>query len=146
MGHPAFIGSVSRSQNLGMSSHLALGKLPRLCGADVSCHAISLVPLTAEAPVKITVALQAPFHGLKRAWSQVGRAVHPGIVKNVIDELGKDIMLGAGGAVNGHPMGPKAGVMAIRQAIDVVMEGRSLKNAAKEHKELCAAIDLWGAA
>jgi 2,3-diketo-5-methylthiopentyl-1-phosphate enolase len=144
MGHPAFIGSVSRSHILGISSHLSLGKLPRLCGADVSCHAISLVPLTKEKPVKITVALQAPFHGLKRAWSQVGGAVHPGMVKEVIDELGKDIILGAGGGVHGHPMGSKAGVLAIGQAIDAVMEERSLREAAKEHKELGAAIDLWG--
>jgi 2,3-diketo-5-methylthiopentyl-1-phosphate enolase len=144
MAHPAFIGSVSRSHNLGISSHLSLGKLPRLCGADVSCHAISLVPLVKETPVKITAALQAPFHGLKRAWSQVGGAVHPGIVKEVINELGKDTVLGAGGGVHAHPMGPKAGVMAIRQAIDAVITGRGVMEAAKEYKELKAAIDLWG--
>jgi 2,3-diketo-5-methylthiopentyl-1-phosphate enolase len=144
MAHPALIGSVSRSHNIGISSHLSLGKLPRLCGADVSCHAISLVPLTKEKPVKITAALQAPFHGLKRAWSQVGGAVHPGMVKEVIDELGKDIILGAGGGVQGHPMGPKAGVLAMRQAIDAVITGRGVQESAEEHKELKAAVNLWG--
>ena len=54
-------------------------------------------------------------------------------------------MLGAGGSVHGHPMGPKAGVLAIGQAIDAVMAGCGLREAAKEHKELGAAIDLWGA-
>ena len=41
-------------------------------------------------------------------------------------------------------MGTKAGVLAMGQAIDAVMEDRSLEEAAKEHKELGAAIDLWG--
>ena len=43
-----------------------------------------------------------------------------------------------------YTWGPKAGVLAIGQAIDVVMEGRSVLEAAKEYKELEAAIDLWG--
>jgi 2,3-diketo-5-methylthiopentyl-1-phosphate enolase len=53
-------------------------------------------------------------------------------------------MVGAGGAVHGHPMGPAAGARALRQAIDAVMAGVPLRMAAENQPELKTAIDLWG--
>ena len=56
------------------------------------------------------------------------------------------VMIAAGGAIHGHPMGPAAGARAFRQGIDEVMNGVALKDAAgkPENKELKAAIDAWG--
>jgi len=44
----------------------------------------------------------------------------------------------------GHPMGYTAGAKAWQQAIEVVMSGRSLKDAAPQYPELNAAIEKWG--
>ncbi|GAH73097.1 unnamed protein product, partial [marine sediment metagenome] len=43
-----------------------------------------------------------------------------------------------------HPDGPTSGAKAFRQAIDAVMQGISVKEYAKEHKELGVALGVWG--
>ena len=60
------------------------------------------------------------------------------------DELGFDYIIGAGGAVCGHPMGITAGAKAFRQAIDVVMKDVPFTDAVTEHEELKAASKWWG--
>ena len=74
----------------------------------------------------------------------IGGGVHPGMVEKYIKELGSDIILAAGGAVQGHPMGAAAGANAMMQAIKAVMAGIPLEEAAKENEELAAALKLWG--
>ena len=63
------------------------------------------------------------------------------MVEKYIGEVGKDIVLAAGGAVQGHPGGAAAGAM--RQAIDIVMSGADFEEAAKEKEELCIALKMW---
>ena len=45
---------------------------------------------------------------------------------------------------HGHPMGAISGAKAMRQAVDAVMAGIPLGEAAGDHPELKAAIDSWG--
>jgi 2,3-diketo-5-methylthiopentyl-1-phosphate enolase len=144
--HPDFLGAYSKSPYLGMSSHLSLGKLPRLCGADISADPApyGMELDTPQKYFKTLVALQAPFYDLKPTFAQIGGGVHPGTAKVIIDDLGNDILLTAGGAVHAHPLGPQAGVKALRQAVDAVLAGRDLREASRELKELGAAIDAWG--
>ena len=66
------------------------------------------------------------------------------MVDRFINDLGTDIMLAPGGAIQGHPMGAVAGVHAMLQAIEASMNKKPMEEAAKEYKELKAAIDLWG--
>ena len=49
-----------------------------------------------------------------------------------------------GGGIHGHPMGPAAGVRAIRQAWDAAAEGLSLADKARDHPELAASLTKWG--
>ncbi len=146
MSHPDFAGTLSWSANTGMSAHLTLGKLLRLCGADLSVYPTDYgkLPILAEHCAKTVVALQAPFYGKKAAWPMPSGGLTQGMVKAVMDDLGNDIIMGAGAAIHSHPMGPRAGAMAFRQAEEAVLARRSLQDAAKEHKELAAALDLWG--
>ena len=41
-------------------------------------------------------------------------------------------------------MGTTAGAKSFRQAIDAVMNGQKLKDAAKEYEELRSAVEAWG--
>lgn len=66
------------------------------------------------------------------------------MVPAIIRDLGKDCILGAGGAIHGHPMGPVAGGKAMRQAIDATLQGITLQEAAEQHPELKSAIEAWG--
>jgi len=142
--HPDFLGGYSRSPLWGMSSHLSLGKLPRLCGADVSCFAISYVPTSREKLKKAVIALQSPFYGLKRSWPLMGGGMHPGMVKKVMEQFGNDIILCAGGGIHAHPMGTRAGAMAMWQAIDGVLQGHTIEQTAQQFKELGKAVEAWG--
>ena len=70
--------------------------------------------------------------------------LHPGNIQPVIEALGKDIVLQIGGGVVGHPDGPKAGALAVRQALDAISKGIPLDEYAKDHKELARALEKWG--
>ena len=74
----------------------------------------------------------------------IGGGVHPGTVETYMGELGPDIILGAGGAIQGHPDGAAAGADAMRQAIDAVMAGQRVGDAAQEHPELRRALEKFG--
>jgi hypothetical protein len=73
-----------------------------------------------------------------------GGDMYPGVVEALIQENGIDFIVPAGGGMLGHPMGYKAGAMAWRQAIDAVLAGMSLQEAAQKYPEFRAAAELWG--
>ncbi len=89
-------------------------------------------------------ALSAPLKHIKPAFAMPGGGTTQGHVQTLTEKFGKDVIIAAGGAIHGHPMGPAAGAKAFRQAIDVVMSGQSLESAKGRFKELDAAIDAWG--
>ena len=55
-----------------------------------------------------------------------------------------DLMYLSGGGIHGHPGGPAAGVLAIRQAWEAAAEDVSLEDKARTHKELAASLHRWG--
>ncbi|MDP0929347.1 ribulose-bisphosphate carboxylase large subunit family protein [Paracoccus onubensis] len=55
-----------------------------------------------------------------------------------------DLMYLGGGGIHGHPMGPAAGVRAIRQAWVAAEQGMSLEAAAKTRPELAASLAKFG--
>ncbi len=69
--------------------------------------------------------------------------LHPGHVPYLIEHLGKDIVIQMGGGIHGHPSGSFRGARAARQAIEAVMNKKTLKEAAGENMELKQALDFW---
>ncbi|RJE86587.1 3-oxo-isoapionate-4-phosphate decarboxylase OiaX [Paracoccus onubensis] len=55
-----------------------------------------------------------------------------------------DLMYLGGGGIHGHPMGPAAGVRAIRQAWVAAEQGTTLETAAKTQPELAASLAKFG--
>ncbi|MEF2549803.1 3-oxo-isoapionate-4-phosphate decarboxylase OiaX [Aurantimonas sp. A2-1-M11] len=55
-----------------------------------------------------------------------------------------DLMYLGGGGIHGHPMGPAAGVRAIRQAWDAAAGGMSLADKTRDNPELAASLAKWG--
>jgi len=149
MSHPDMAGAVAWSEGCGLSVHLALGKLLRLCGADVSAYLTPYskkLALNRESCIKTLLALHCPLHGKKPAWPLQAGGVVPGTIPIIVEDMGDDIIIGAGAGIHAHPMGPRAGAKAHRQGLDAVLSGQGLREAAKEHKELSVALDLWGIA
>jgi 2,3-diketo-5-methylthiopentyl-1-phosphate enolase len=146
MGHYAGSGMFFEGPLSGMGSHLAVGRFPRLAGADLMMINTPYggYPLQYEKYIKTVHHLTRPFYGIKPTMPVIGGGVHPGLTERFVSELGGDIVLAAGGAVHGHPMGPGAGARAMRQSIDAAIGGVPLPEAMKEHSELAKAVELWG--
>ena len=145
LGHLAGAGMFYEGINSGMSSPLAVGKLTRLAGADIVMINTPYggYPLQYQKYVQTAGALTLPMYGIKPSMPSIGGGVHPGMVERYIKEMGTDIVLAAGGAIQGHPMGSAKGARAMQQAIQAVMEGVPVKEAAENKEELRIALKLW---
>ena len=145
LAHMDIAGAFYMSPWHGMSSHLVLGKLPRLAGADV----VVIPAPYGKAPVidyKFKNAarnLSFPLYNLKPTLPMASGGITPSMVPQVMMALGNDIVIGSGGGIHAHPQGPIAGGKAFRQAIDATMKGIPLAEYAKEHKELAIALKEW---
>jgi 2,3-diketo-5-methylthiopentyl-1-phosphate enolase len=134
------------SKNSGISASLICGKLPRLLGLDMSL----VYPnqgrfgFSTNELIKIHSALTGDFKDVTKSLPMVAGGLHPGKVPYLVDLLGNDILLQAGGGIYGHPRDATAGAKAMLQASKAVQEGKSLEDAAKENKELEEAINHWG--
>jgi 2,3-diketo-5-methylthiopentyl-1-phosphate enolase len=145
LAHMDVAGAMYMSPYHGLSSHLILGKLPRLAGADIVVipapygKASVIVEKFDAAARNLTY----PLYNLKPAWPMASGGITPNMVPKVMQELGNDIVIGSGGGIHAHPHGPVAGGKAFRQAIDATMKGISLEEYAKTHKELAATEKAW---
>jgi ribulose-bisphosphate carboxylase large chain len=88
--------------------------------------------------------LPMSFHHIKPMFPVASGGLHPGTVPEVIKEMGIDTVIQVGGGVIGHPDGPFAGAMALRQAIEATLKGVDLEEYASTHKELRRALEKWG--
>ena len=145
LGHMDVAGALYMSPLHGLSSHLVLGKLPRLAGAD-----IVVIPAPyGKAPVidykfrNVARNLAFPLYQLKPTFPMASGGITPSMVPQVMTDLGHDIVIGSGGGIHAHPQGPVAGGRAFRQAIDAAMQGVSLSEYAKDHQELATALREW---
>ena len=145
-GHCAGMGAYYRSASNGISTALSLGKLPRLIGMDMSLvyPDSGRFGITTNELVEAHNMLTSPLNKLKRSFTTVAGGVHPGTIEYLMNLLGNETILMAGGGIYGHPMGPTAGARAILQAIEAVQAGSTVAEAAKSNEELDAALRYWG--
>ena len=132
---------------LPSTSFTALAKLARVAGADVIlCPSFwsSYQVASLEECLRTVYGLQQRMQGLKRTFPMPGGGLHPGLVPQIVQEYGTDIILAAGGGLLGHPQGYTAGARAMRQAVDAVMQDVPVQEWAKSHPELQAALGYWG--
>lgn len=146
LSHYAGAGSMVENPWAGISSPLLLGKLNRLAGADVAMFGspYSSYPLLREKYLRTAYFQTMPLYDLKPIMPSVGGGIHPATAVRIIDEIGFDVMLAVGGAIQGHPGGATAGARSMRQAIDAAVAGIPLADKAKEHPALRKALDSWG--
>ena len=145
MGHLAFAGAIYASPWSGVSSHLVLGKLPRLAGADIIVYPspYGTLQYARSKHLRLAQVMTDPFYAIRRTVPTPGGGLHAGFARRLFDDRGIDYALGAGGAIHGHPMGAAAGARAIRQAMDAATRGEALSEAAVANPELAAALALW---
>lgn len=160
-GHRAMHAAFTRNPNHGISMFV-LAKLYRLIGIDqlhvgtagagkleggkwdVIQNARILREKHYRPDENDVFHLEQKFYRIKPAFPTSSGGLHPGNLPMVIEALGPNIVLQLGGGTLGHPDGPAAGAKAVRQAIDATMQGISLDEYAKTHKELARALEKWG--
>jgi 2,3-diketo-5-methylthiopentyl-1-phosphate enolase len=145
LGHLAFAGATSAAPRNGVSSHLVLGKLPRLAGADTVVYPspYGTLRFSRSEHLRLCQTMTDAFHEIRPMLPTPGGGLHAGMAPRLFEDLGIDYAIGAGGAIHGHPMGPAAGARAIRQAIEATVRGEPLADAAAAHPELAAALARW---
>jgi len=146
VAHLDFGGAFYASPWHGISSHLIYGKLARLAGVDMITipTPYGKFAISREKYMKMVIALGHPIPGKERAWPIAGGAIKPGHLPQLFHDLGKDFIVGAGGAIYGHPMGPAAGARAFRQAIDLIMTKGDFDDSVEDFPELKSALSQWG--
>lgn len=100
---------------------------------------------TREEVVENIEACKTEMSGVKPVLPVASGGLHPKLVPALIETFGNDVVLQAGGGIHGNPLGTIAGAKAMRQAVDAVLEGKTLEDYAQAHKELQAALETWKA-
>ncbi|MFH0714776.1 MAG: type III ribulose-bisphosphate carboxylase [Candidatus Diapherotrites archaeon] len=155
--HRAMHAAFSKNPRHGISMPF-LCKLERMIGVD-QLHIGTVVGklvspkeevlanqaiLTQERVKASEFLLAQDWAGTKPVFPVSSGGLHAGILPQVLDLLGSDIVLQCGGGVHGHPRGTRAGAQSMRQSIDAWMDGISLKEYAKSHSALAQALEKWG--
>jgi len=146
LAHATGGGAMSVSPYSGISAHLVMAKLPRMAGADIINDLVPYgkLPILKSKYIRIANICRGKLGDLKSTLPNAVAGVYPGNVAEIIADLGWNCLLGAGGGIHAHPMGPKAGAIAMRQAIDATLQGVPLDEAARNQPELRTAVETWG--
>ncbi len=157
--HRAFHAAFTRNPKHGMSMKV-VAEAARLVGVD-QLH-VGTVVGKLESPLKDVAALikilreekineNMDLKLLNKNWQKLkpvlpvsSGGLHPGLIPEVMKIFGVNVLIQVGGGVLGHPDGVRSGAAAVRQAIEAVSKGISLKEYAVNHKELSRALEKWG--
>ena len=145
MIHNCGSGAMVANPYGGFSSVVG-AKLARLSGADMYLDYVPTMKFGGieEKFRRIAQTCLAPMDKIKPAMVHVGGGVTPGIVPYLMDMLGTDTAIGAGGGIHSHPSGATAGARALRAAIAAKMNDIPLQQAAQNSPELAEALQTWG--
>ncbi len=143
LAHMDFSGAIYESHFSGVSSLLILSKFPRVAGADIVVYPAPYgkAPFLRERYLQVAKTMALPLKNIKKTFPMPSGGLAVPHLPDLIEDLGIDFIVGVGGAIHAHPMGPAAGAKAFRQAIDALINGRSLDDAAEEHEELSSSIE-----
>ncbi len=70
--------------------------------------------------------------------------LHPGIIPDIMEFYGNEVVIQLGGGIHGHPDGSEAGARALRDVIDGTMDGQGLDAIAEQSKPMAQALEKWG--
>ncbi|WP_178917033.1 type III ribulose-bisphosphate carboxylase [Natronomonas gomsonensis] len=142
--HRAMHAAFDRLPQHGVSMR-CLAQFARLAGVDhIHTGTAGLGKLENEDTAGINEWLRSDLHGHNDVLPVASGGLHPGIVDQLLDALGTNVMVQAGGGIHGHPDGTEAGARALRAAVDASVEGESLQSRAESVPDLATALEKWG--
>ncbi|VVB83719.1 Ribulose bisphosphate carboxylase [uncultured archaeon] len=154
--HRAMHAALDRNPEHGMAM-MVIADFARVIGVDTLHIGTGIGKL--EGDIKTIKELQEEIEKMKVAetkkrlaqkWANIkpvlgvsSGGLHPRYVPFLIKNLGKDLVIQAGGGIHGHPFGTEAGARAMRQAVDASLNKIPLEEYAKTHVELEEALRVW---
>ncbi|MFH0861609.1 MAG: type III ribulose-bisphosphate carboxylase [Candidatus Altiarchaeota archaeon] len=155
--HRAMHAAITRNKRHGITM-LALAKIYRLIGMDQLHIGTAVGKMEGPKPEVMSIRdeivqdrvpetedrLAQEWHGTKSIFPVASGGLHPGHVPKLMEFMGNDVIIQMGGGIHGHPQGTTKGAMAARQAVDAVLEGKTMADHAHTHQELALAIQKWG--
>ena len=120
LAHTACSEVITGGAATGIGQAVLFGKLLRLAGADavLTSTPYGRRPLARAVAGRTVEWLLAPRDALRPALPMLAGGVTRDIVGLLVRDAGIDVMVGVGGAIQGHPGGAEAGAREIRIAID----------------------------
>ena len=156
--HRAMHASFDRNPKHGMTMEF-IAKIMKLIGVD-QIHSgtsvgklvgsreevLSVANLLRETRVKPykNILLEQDCGDIKPAFPVTSGGLHPGLVPDVMNIYGEEMVMLVSGGIHGHPKGTRAGAKATMQAIEATKKKISLEEYAKTHVELKESLDKWG--
>jgi 2,3-diketo-5-methylthiopentyl-1-phosphate enolase len=121
--HTAGVETFTGAPRSGYGHGLLIGRLTRLMGADAILTSTPFAPRPLPGPVfEATVdGMRGNWLGMRPAMPVVGGGLTADHVRPIVAALGHDVIIGIGGAIQGHPEGAAAGARAIRAAIEAAV-------------------------
>ncbi|WP_305066666.1 type III ribulose-bisphosphate carboxylase [Methanoculleus sp.] len=156
--HRAMHAAFDRDERHGITMQF-LAKMMRLIGVSqihTGTAVGKLVGTRAEATVLADMlrerhtkavghmALDQDWGDIKSAFPVSSGGLHPGLVPDVLDIYGTELVLLVSGGIHGHPKGTRAGAEATMQAIEAWKDGETLEEKAKKATALREALEKWG--
>ena len=142
--HRAGHAAVTKNTRHGVSMRV-LSKAARIIGVD-QLHVGTVVGKMFETRQEVAEnceALKMPMANFKKVLPVASGGLYPSLVPALMEFFGKDFVIQAGGGIHGHKDGTAAGAKAMRQAVEATLKEITLKEFAKKHKELKAALETW---
>lgn len=142
--HRAGHAAVTKNTRHGVSMRV-LSKAARIIGVD-QLHVGTVVGKMFETRQEVAEnceALKMPMANFKKVLPVASGGLYPSLVPALMEFFGKDFVIQAGGGIHGHKDGTAAGAKAMRQAVEATLKETTLKEFAKKHKELKAALETW---
>jgi ribulose-bisphosphate carboxylase large chain len=139
-GHAAF----TKNPKHGISMKV-ISKVARIIGVD-QLHVGTVVGKMFETKEEVAQnceALKTKKISLKPVLPVASGGLYPALVPALMKFFGKDFVIQAGGGIHGHRDGTVAGAKSMRQAVEATLEGLTLEEYAKTHKELEGALETW---
>ncbi len=141
-GHAAF----TKNQQHGIAME-TIAAVSRAIGID-QLHVGTVVGKMSETKPEVLDNIKAckgEMGNLKPVLPVASGGLYPRLVPDLLAIFGDNVVLQAGGGIHGHPNGSVAGAKAMRQAVDAVLEGKTLAQYAESHTELAVALKHWKA-
>ena len=126
--HTAGVETFTGAPRSGYGHALLIGRLVRLVGADAVLLSTPFAfrPLPERAFRATVDAMRQPWREMLASMPVVGGGLTAATVPAIVEAVGIDVIIGVGGAIQGHPEGPAKGARVLRVAIDDAVARRGL--------------------